>query len=85
MPARRSEDPSLTDAEKTGEGAARHWDGRRRAQARPAPFERSLPDRDHLGVQSDGRAGTDPRDPGMACDDGGEPANAPEGLDATDR
>lgn len=46
MPARRSEDPALTDAERSGEDALAHWDEAARRAARPAPFQRSLPNRD---------------------------------------
>lgn len=46
MPARRSEDPRIDPALETAEDARAHWDERARRTARPAPWERSLPDRD---------------------------------------
>ncbi|HEX7351801.1 hypothetical protein [Brachybacterium sp.] len=47
MPARRSQDLSLTPAERAGEGALEHWDEERRRRADPVPLERPLPNRDH--------------------------------------
>ncbi len=83
MPARRSEDPSLTDAEKSGEGARDHWGESARAAARPAPFQRSLPDRDNAVTTS----GDDPvavsEDPAMACEDGDGAPRSSSGQETT--
>lgn len=84
MPARRSEDPALTDAEKSGEGAREHWDETARAAARPSPFQRSLPDRDNASTWSDGAPGEVAGDPSMACEDDGDPRSPSSGQDATD-
>ena len=84
MPARRSEDPTLTDAEQSGEEAREHWDEAARAAARPAPFERSLPDRDNDGDGSPVAPSSSGRDPGAACEDDGGAARASGGQKATD-
>ena len=85
MPARRSEDPALTEAEKRGEGAHEHWDEATRAAARPAPLGRSLPDRDNTERRAVGVAGDEIEDSSMACEDEGAPQGASDGQEATDR
>lgn len=46
MPARRSEDPRFDPARETAAAVREHRDDAARRAARPAPIERSLPDRD---------------------------------------
>jgi len=70
MPARRSQDPSLTPAERAGQGALEHWDEERRRRAVPTPFERPLPDRDKTPeTASPGDGGEDDGAP-QTCIDG---------------
>ncbi|MFL0456166.1 hypothetical protein ACH0CV_02305 [Brachybacterium paraconglomeratum] len=85
MPARRSEDPSLTDAEKRGEGAREHWDEAARAAARPAPLQRSLPDRDNAADGPSGVPSAGAPESAAACEDGDEPRGASSGQEATDQ
>ena len=85
MPARRSEDPSLTDAEKRGEGAREHWDEAARAAARPTPLQRSLPDRDNAADETSGAPSADDAESAAACEDGDEPRSASSGQEATDQ
>ena len=81
MPARRSEDPTLPEQQRAGEGAVEHWDEERRAAARPAPFERSLPDRDHDGSWIESPSGDGVTECGATCGDGdGRSEGAGEGL-----
>lgn len=84
MPARRSEDPTLTDAEKRGEGAREHWDGAARAAARPTPLQRSLPDRDNAGEGDPGAPSVGAPESPAACEDGDEPRGASSGQEAAD-
>lgn len=72
MPARRSEDPSLTDAEKSGDRAREHWDAAARRAARPAPLHRSSPNRDLGGDDADAPPCADDHDPSLTRDDAGE-------------
>ena len=83
MPARRSEDPTLTDAERSGEGAREHWDETARAAARPAPFERSLPDRDNPRGRALSAPTPDVQESGAACEDGDGSTRASGGQKAT--
>ncbi|MFI8777356.1 hypothetical protein ACIGH6_09750 [Brachybacterium paraconglomeratum] len=85
MPARRSEDTSLTDAEKRGEGAREHWDEAARAAARPAPLQRSLPDRDNAGEGDPDAPSAGAPESAAACEDGDEPRGASSGQEATDQ
>ncbi|WP_270407988.1 hypothetical protein [Brachybacterium paraconglomeratum] len=85
MPARRSEDPSLTDAEKRGEGTREHWDEAARAAARPAPLQRSLPDRDNSADGACGAPTVDPAEPAAACEDDRDAPGASSGQEATDQ
>lgn len=57
MPARRSEDPRIDPVLETEEEARAHWDERARRTARPAPWARSLPDRDLTDDPSEGAEG----------------------------
>ena len=84
MPARRSDDPSLTDAEKRGEGAREHWDETARAAARPTPLQRSLPDRDNAGEGDPDAPTAGAPGPAAACEDGDEPRGASSGQETTD-
>lgn len=79
MPARRSEAPALTDAEKRGEGAISHWDDAARRAARPASFERSLPNRD-IDVEGEAQAAR------PACEDSSAAsADGPDGDELSPR
>ena len=60
MPARRSEDTSLTPAERSGEDALAHWDAKRRDRARPVPLERRPPS--PSDVDADDVGGADPEE-----------------------
>ncbi|GAA1332627.1 hypothetical protein GCM10009592_25410 [Brachybacterium rhamnosum] len=81
MPARRSEDPSLTDEQRAGESAVEHWDEERRAAARPAPFGRSLPDRDQDGSGVESPSDDCATEFGATCSDGdGRSEGSGEGL-----
>lgn len=84
MPARRSEDPTLTEAEKAGAGAHEHWDEAARAAARPAPIDRSLPNRDNSSDSDPSAPTPDAQESGTACEDDGGPATASGGQKATD-
>lgn len=84
MPARRSEDPSLTDAEKSGAGAHEHWDEAARLAARPAPMYRTLPDRDNASDSGPSTPTPDAEESCAACEDGDGPATASGGQKATD-
>ena len=85
MPARRSEDPSLTDAEKRGEGAREHWDEAARAAARPTPLQRSLPDRDNAADGTSGVLSADDAEAAAACEDDGGAPGASSGQETTDQ
>lgn len=84
MPARRSEDPTLTEAEKAGTGAHEHWDEAARAAARPAPMDRSLPDRDNSRDCAPSASTPDAQESGTACEDDDGPTTASGGQKATD-
>lgn len=86
MPARRSEDPALTPAERAGKGAFEHWDAQRRRDAVPAPFERPLPNRDTAGDAAQVSAPSPSAVEGaLACDDVRNEEEAAGGDQATDR
>ena len=85
MPARRSEDPALTEAEKRGEGAHEHWDEATRAAARPAPLGRSLLDRDNPERRTGSAADDEIEDSSTTCEDEGSAQGASDGQEATDR
>lgn len=83
MPARRSEDPTLTDAEKAGTGAHEHWDGAAREAARPAPFHLSLPDRDKAEESESSAPTVACQESVAACEDDDESATSSGGQKAT--
>ena len=85
MPARRSQDPSLTPAERAGEGALAHWDEQRRRRAVPTSLERSLPDRDNWGEGATSSDDADGDGESRTCTDGDQGGDATDAPSATDQ